>query len=378
MATSTARQRTLAAAVMLVTAFLIVMMLNAPELMHDPLQLTISQDLVATCDSSPLAHQYPTYSVLQSFNTVNSLCIFLERFEDLNVFYGNSFARAEKDFPQSCPLPDGGICIVHHSIAYAKSSNVVFRMTRFVSRWKNVRYHDSQLLAILQSEAGRGEYGLQQLHEADIKIDYHPSSDILSSDICGLPVQKWETEPAASPSERRGVALFVSDCRFFSNSRWRSEYLVELMKHIHIDSYGKCWHNVETPVTRHNAFASFPGLASKYRMVISFENTVEDDYITEKIGLVYASGAIPVYWGPPQIYSWVPGNHTFIDASKFKGPEDLAKYLKRVDDEDDLFRYHTSNFDIAKTKERIASLCPNISVLCSLCQVAHKKLRMRM
>lgn len=130
MATSTARQRTLAAAVMLVTAFLIVLMLNAPELMYDPLQLTISQDLVATCDSSPLAHQYP---VLQSFNTDNSLCIFLERFDDLNVFYGNSFARAEKDFPQSCPLPDGGICIVHHSIAYAKSSNVVFRMACFVS-----------------------------------------------------------------------------------------------------------------------------------------------------------------------------------------------------------------------------------------------------
>ena len=375
MATSFARTRNLA--IMMATSFLIVTMFNAPELISDPLQLTISQDLVSTCDSNPFTHEYPIRTALQSMNTVKSLCIFIDRFDDLNVFYGNAFTRAEKDIPQSCPLPDGGTCIVHHSIAHSKSSNVVLRMARFASRWKNVRYHDNQLLAIFQSEAGRGEYGLQQLRDADIKISFHPSSDILSTEVCNLPVHTWETKPPPSPSERRGVALFVSNCKLFSNSRWRSNYLVELMKHIHIDSYGKCWHNVETPVTRSNAFDSFSGLASKYRMVVAFENTIEDDYISEKLNLVYSSGAIPVYWGPPQIYSWVPGNHTFIDASKFQGPKDLAEYLKRVDMEDDLFRYHTSNFDIAKTKERIASLCPNRSMLCSLCHVAHKKLRLR-
>ena len=75
------------------------------------------------------------------------------------------------------------------------------------------------------------------------------------------------------------------------------------------------------------------------------------------------------------MYSWVPGKHSFIDASKYKdSPEDLGKYLKRVDEEDDLFKYHTSNFDINKTKEIIERLCPKGSYMCVTCQIAQKKL----
>ena len=90
-------------------------------------------------------------------------------------------------------------------------------------------------------------------------------------------------------------------------------------------------------------------IASKYRMVVTFENTIQTDYVSEKINLVYLSGAIPVYWGPPEIYSWVPGNHSFIDASAFSGPKELAAYLKKVDEDDELFRHHTTNFDVEKS-----------------------------
>ena len=84
-------------------------------------------------------------------------------------------------------------------------------------------------------------------------------------------------------------------------------------------------------------------------MAVTFENLIQDSYTSEKIIVVFSSGAIPVYWCPPQVYSWVPGNHSFIDASKYKDSlEDLAKYLKHIDEEDDLFKYHTSNFGINK------------------------------
>ena len=47
----------------------------------------------------------------------------------------------------------------------------------------------------------------------------------------------------------------------------------------------------------------------------------------------YASGAIPEYWVPPQIYSWASGN--------VLSPKDLALYLKQVN-HDGFFMYHTS------------------------------------
>ena len=66
--------------------------------------------------------------------------------------------------------------------------------------------------------------------------------------------------------------------------------------------------------------------------------------------MAYSGRAIPVYWGPPDIYDWVPGNHTFIDPRNFSGPKELAEYMKRVAEDDALFNYHTSNFDWDRTK----------------------------
>ena len=303
--------------------------------------------------------------------TASNISIFVESFDQLNAFYGNMFAKSEKSIPGSCPLPGGGTCTIHHSTAAAKTSDVVFRMVRFIHSGDTVRYHEGQLIAVLNSEADRGEYGLQQLKVADIRIDHHFSSDTQFAEICSLPVAMWESSPPPDPSQRKGIAIVTSNC----GVQWRSNYIVELMKYIHIDSYGYCWHNTDIKVS--NASIPVPvDVASKYRLYVTFENTIEDDYITEKIVFAYKAGAIPVYWGPPQIYSWVPGNHTFIDASQYS-PEELAKYLKRVVEKDDLYLYHMSNFDIVKTKERIARLCPKDSLMCEVCKIAHRKLQMR-
>ena len=114
-------------------------------------------------------------------------------------------------------------------------------------------------------------------------------------------------------------------------------------------------------------------------MVVTFENLIQDDYISEKILVVFSSGATPVYWYPPQVYSWIPRNHSFIVASKYKDSlEDLAKYLKHIDEEDDLFKYHTSNFDINKTKELVKRLCSTgVPYMCRTCQIAQQKLIQR-
>lgn len=105
-------------------------------------------------------------------------------------------------------------------------------------------------------------------------------------------------------------------------------------------------------------------------MVIAFENIIEPDYISGKIAFIYRAGVIPVYRGPLEVYLWVPGNHTFIDANKFT-PEVLAKYIKRVDADDDLFRYHTSNFDIERSRKRVEAVCPKANFMCRVCELAH-------
>ena len=163
-----------------------------------------------------------------------NISIFVERFNDLNAFYGNSFTRFEKEIPHSCKLPAGGTCTLHHSKESDLTSDVVFRRIRFILPNDTVRYHEGQLLAIMNSEAERGEYGLQQLREADIKIDHHPSSDIMYAEVCDLPVQKWESSPPPDPTQRKGIAMFMNNCA----AKWRTEYFRRLLEFIHIDLYG--------------------------------------------------------------------------------------------------------------------------------------------
>ena len=327
---------------------------------------TAKDVIFSSVDSAP-----PSKDTLGSTNVT----IFVESFNDLDAFYGNGFTRAEKEIPRTCQLPHGGTCILHHSRASASTSDVVFRMVRFIHPNDTVRYHEGQLLAVMNSEAERGEYGLQQLREADIRIDHHPSSEIMLAEICALPVQRWESSPPANPAERKGIAMFISNC----GAKWRLDFLDKVARIVHIDSYGRCLHNKdEPPAAGNDKFVNLVKISSKYRMVVTFENLIQDDYISEKIVNVFASGAIPVYWGPPQIYSWVPGNHSFVDASKYSRPEDLAKYLKRVDEEDDLFKYHTSNFDVNKTKEMIKRLCSKgVPYMCRICQIAQETLLSR-
>ena len=55
---------------------------------------------------------------------------------------------------------------------------------------------------------------------------------------------------------------------------------------------------------------------SKYRFAICFENAIYEGYITEKIFDCFFGGCIPIYYGAPDIDSYIPSN-CFINFSDF-------------------------------------------------------------
>lgn len=302
----------------------------------------------------------------------SNISVFLESYNDLVRFYGDEFGKINVD---ACALPNGARCIYQSSEPMA---DVVFRMTTFIHpNTYPLRYCPNQILAVLHSEAENNQYGLYQMKFADIRIDHHPSSDAMYGEICTLPIDKWENSQSYSDaSERKGIALFLSNCWV----QWRTEYIWELMQHVDIDSYGECFHNVPERSSRGNRL-TMADIASKYRMVVTFENTIQTDYITEKIALTYQSGAIPVYWGPPEIYLWVPGNHSFIDASRFdgpNGPQKLGEYLKKVAESDEVFRYHTTNFDVEKSRAIMDKYCFKSDYFCRVCRLGYQKVERHM
>ena len=333
------------------------------------LLLLLTYGIFPTCGTLRSSQGWLTWYYTPRDEAIPSnISTFLESYHDLLVFYRDEF-KINVDY---CTLPNGAKCIYQSTEPMA---DVVFRATQFIyDGTAPLRYCPHQVLAVLHSEAENHQFGLYQMDLADIRIDHHLSSDATYKEICTLPVDKWEKNDSPSdPSKRKGIALFSSDCSF----HWRTQYYRKLMQYVNITSYGKCFHNAQEPSSRDNR-SSLVDIASKHRMVVTFENVIQTDYISEKIVLVYQSGAIPVYWGPPEIYSWVPGNHSFIDASMFDGPKELAAYLKKVDEDDELFRHHTSNFDVQRTKAVINKYCFKSDYFCRVCQLGNDKVAKHM
>ena len=330
-----------------------------------PPQSSVRVETVTSASSSTAnapAEQSSTNPV-QSAN----ITVYIEMFDEMNRFYGNSYTKLEETIQKTCPLPNNSLCIYQHT---NKEVDVVYRQIQAYLNYGGgtvpYRYCNRQIVAMLNSEAEQNGF-VDLLNKADIKMDHHLSSAITVTEACGIPWKK-ELYKTPDPSGRKGVALLMSNC----GAKWRNDYIAELSTYVKIYSYGHCFHNVEEPPSRDNREATFPGIAKRHRMVVTFENTIQNDYITEKISQCYNSGVIPVYWGPPEIYQWVPGNHSFIDPQKFKGPKELAEYLNRVNEDDDLFRYHTTNFDYTIAEKIHTANCFTKSHHCRVCEVAHK------
>lgn len=69
-----------------------------------------------------------------------------------------------------------------------------------------------------------------------------------------------------------------------------------------------------------------------HRFSICFENAQQiPGYITEKIYDCFMAGCVPVYWGPPDIESYIPSD-CFVDFRSFSGFDDMYAYLHTIDE----------------------------------------------
>nr|XP_022313367.1 alpha-(1,3)-fucosyltransferase 10-like [Crassostrea virginica] len=128
-----------------------------------------------------------------------------------------------------------------------------------------------------------------------------------------------------------------SDCGTPSD---RDGYIQKLMKYIKIDSYGSCVHNKLLPEHLRDPLKGmfhdeFFQLTAKYKFAAAMENGICNDYITEKLWRPLFVGTIPIVIGSPRVKDLLPANKSAIIVDDFDSIEDLAKYLKFLDENDE-------------------------------------------
>lgn len=71
---------------------------------------------------------------------------------------------------------------------------------------------------------------------------------------------------------------------------------------------------------------------TQYKFVIAMENKQVEGYVTEKIINAFYAGAIPIYWGAPDINKYF-NPKAFINVSDFRNIEDCVDYIINMSSE---------------------------------------------
>lgn len=122
------------------------------------------------------------------------------------------------------------------------------------------------------------------------------------------------------------AAWFVSHCLTQS---LRMAYVRRMQKETEVHIYGSCG-NYTCDRRQKDQVECFPMLSQRYFFYLAFENSFCKDYVTEKFFKIFTNAdVIPVVRGATDYKRYFPPD-TFIDASDFKTPEALGKYLTEL------------------------------------------------
>jgi hypothetical protein len=165
--------------------------------------------------------------------------------------------------------------------------------------------------------------------DADIWVPYLQSELLHPADA---------TPRSARTSVGTAPAVYIASNSFSLSGR--DDYVRELMHHVEVDSYGQCLNNRSWPTDDQGRATKLDTIA-QYPFTLAFENSITDDYVTEKFFDPFNVGSVPVYLGASNINDFAPGEHCFVDVTAFRGPRELAVYLLELVEDDAAYgEYH--------------------------------------
>ena len=113
------------------------------------------------------------------------------------------------------------------------------------------------------------------------------------------------------------------------NCAKRIQFFKLLSTYKPVDSGGRVLNNVGGRVADKTAFIK------DYKFVISFENSDQDGYTTEKIMEPILQDCIPIYWGN-KLVNRDFNSQRFLDYNQFESEKDLIKRILEIDQNDDV------------------------------------------
>lgn len=123
---------------------------------------------------------------------------------------------------------------------------------------------------------------------------------------------------------KKNVCVIISNG---NDSEGRNIFIEELNKKVEIDYAGHYKNNVNRVEDSHCS-PGFIDFVSKYKIIITMENSKNDNYITEKILEGFAANTIPVYWGADNVGDYF-NKERFINVKSFN-MDDMNEAIDKI------------------------------------------------
>ncbi|GAA0147983.1 glycosyltransferase [Lithospermum erythrorhizon] len=125
--------------------------------------------------------------------------------------------------------------------------------------------------------------------------------------------------PVPPKTQNSLAAAFISNCGA-RNFRLQALEALERAK-ISIDSYGSCHRNRDGNVDKVQTL-------KHYKFSLAFENSNEEDYVTEKFFQSLVAGSVPVVVGAPNIQEFAPAPGSLLHIKELSDVDKVAETMK--------------------------------------------------
>jgi Glycosyltransferase family 10 (fucosyltransferase) C-term/Fucosyltransferase, N-terminal len=252
------------------------------------------------------------------------------------LFFNDFFGRP----PDTQSLARYDACVfTTDRLKFSQAAAVVFHIPS-LTKLRKVRKRPGQLWVAWSMESEVNYPKLADpafMRNFDLTMTYRTSADIWCHYV---PSESSFERALAAPLPAKDAS---APAVMFQSSNidrsGRNQFARELMSQIAVDSYGRFLNNRPIVVEDRGRATKLATIAS-YKFCLSFENSIADDYVTEKFFDPLLAGTLPVYRGAGNVDMFAPGDNAFIDASKFAGPRELAEFLIELDRDEDAYRQY--------------------------------------
>ncbi|GBP71064.1 Alpha-(1,3)-fucosyltransferase C [Eumeta japonica] len=161
------------------------------------------------------------------------------------------------------------------------------------------------------------------------------------------------------------AAWFVSNCHSESG---REGFASELGKYMPVDVYGGCGRH-ECPSAKYSNCSQL--LSERYHFYLAFENSLCEDYLTEKVLHALLADTVPVVLSGVRLTRFLPPR-SYVNA-RGASPAELAAQLTRLAAEPERFASYFWWRDYYRIERTIPGERqePGVHPLCTLCALLH-------